>query len=279
MKNLITRILSGSVYVALIFTSIYLTKYSPALFLVVFGLFTVVGIWEISRLNKEQGAVSPLISLIDMIGGLAVFISFFIMYAGASSRSLWLLPILLYMVIRGIAQLYLPTVHAIHSLERSAMSICYVALPLALLNSICAMMSPMMLLAIFIFIWINDSGAFVVGCSIGKHRLFERISPKKSWEGFWGGMLFCIGMAFVFYYCTGTTFGMLELWQWIVLAVIVSAFATWGDLLESLIKRTAGVKDSSNLIPGHGGLLDRIDSLLMVAPASLIYIIILKLYC
>ena len=119
MKNLVTRILSGSVYVALIFTSIYLTKYSPALFLVVFGLFTVVGMWEILRLNKESGSHSPLLSLIDMLGGLAVFISFFIMYAGATSRSLWLLPILIYMVIRGIAQLYLPTVHAIHAKKRA----------------------------------------------------------------------------------------------------------------------------------------------------------------
>ncbi|MBQ3959163.1 MAG: phosphatidate cytidylyltransferase [Muribaculaceae bacterium] len=279
MKNLITRILSGSVYVALIFTGIYLTKYTPIPFLVVFSLFTLVGMWEITRLSNQADAQSPLISLIDMIGGLAVFLSFFIMYTGSESRSLWLLPILIYLVARGITQLYLPSVHAIHSLERSMMSIVYVALPLGLLNSICAMMSPMMLLAIFIFIWINDSGAYVVGCSIGKHRLFERISPKKSWEGFWGGMVFCIAMAFVFYYFTGSTFGTLNLWQWIVLAIIVSAFATWGDLLESLIKRTAGVKDSSNLIPGHGGLLDRIDSLLMVVPASLIFFIIIKLYC
>ena len=279
MKNLITRILSGIVYVALIFTGIYLTKYTPIPFLVVFSLFTLVGMWEITRLSNQADAQSPLISLIDMIGGLAVFLSFFIMYTGSESRSLWLLPILIYLVARGITQLYLPSVHAIHSLERSMMSIVYVALPLGLLNSICAMMSPMMLLAIFIFIWINDSGAYVVGCSIGKHRLFERISPKKSWEGFWGGMVFCIAMAFVFYYFTGSTFGTLNLWQWIVLAIIVSAFATWGDLLESLIKRTAGVKDSSNLIPGHGGLLDRIDSLLMVVPASLIFFIIIKLYC
>ena len=279
MKNLITRILSGSVYVALIFTGIYLTKYTPIPFLVVFSLFTLVGMWEITRLSNQADAQSPLISLIDMIGGLAVFLSFFIMYTGSESRSLWLFPILIYLVARGITQLYLPSVHAIHSLERSMMSIVYVALPLGLLNSICAMMSPMMLLAIFIFIWINDSGAYVVGCSIGKHRLFERISPKKSWEGFWGGMVFCIAMAFVFYYFTGSTFGTLNLWQWIVLAIIVSAFATWGDLLESLIKRTAGVKDSSNLIPGHGGLLDRIDSLLMVVPASLIFFIIIKLYC
>lgn len=279
MKNLITRILSGIVYVALIFTGIYLTKYTPIPFLVVFSLFTLVGMWEITRLSNQADAQSPLISLNDMIGGLAVFLSFFIMYTGSESRSLWLLPILIYLVARGITQLYLPSVHAIHSLERSMMSIVYVALPLGLLNSICAMMSPMMLLAIFIFIWINDSGAYVVGCSIGKHRLFERISPKKSWEGFWGGMVFCIAMAFVFYYFTGSTFGTLNLWQWIVLAIIVSAFATWGDLLESLIKRTAGVKDSSNLIPGHGGLLDRIDSLLMVVPASLIFFIIIKLYC
>ena len=126
-----------------------------------------------------------------------------------------------------------------------------------------------MLIALFMFvcIWLNDTGAYLVGCTIGKHRLFERISPKKSWEGFFGGMVFCIAAGAFAHLLIGGSQAI-----WIPFAIIVSVFATWGDLVESLIKRTAGVKDSGNIMPGHGGVLDRIDSLLFVAPAILAYL-------
>jgi phosphatidate cytidylyltransferase len=122
------------------------------------------------------------------------------------------------------------------------------------------------ILWMFALIWINDTGAYCVGSTLGKHRLCERLSPKKSWEGFWGGMLFCIIASLIYAYISKTP--MLAN---LILAVIVSAFATLGDLFESMLKRSAGVKDAGNIIPGHGGVLDRIDSLLFVAPAVAIF--------
>ena len=155
----------------------------------------------------------------------------------------------------------------------------WIAIPLCILFFLWIPKQPVLVLAFLILIWMSDTAAYVFGSLFGKHKLAPNISPGKTWEGFLCSCVFTVGLAVGLSYIPYFQQSGLQLWQWIVLAVIVSAFATWGDLLESLIKRTAGVKDSSNLIPGHGGLLDRIDSLLLVAPASLIYFIILKLYC
>ena len=111
-----------------------------------------------------------------------------------------------------------------------------------------------------------------MGVLLGRHRLFERISPKKSWEGVIGGVALSVAGAFVSYYWFNELFQVPDLMVWVGLSIVVAVFATFGDLVESLIKRTVGVKDSGNIMPGHGGILDRIDSLLLVAPAVLIYL-------
>ncbi len=129
------------------------------------------------------------------------------------------------------------------------------------------------LLAMFILIWLSDTGAFCVGSLMGRHKLFKRISPKKSWEGFFGGLLFCLAASAFFYFYGNGVFGYLNLWQLLGMGAVVCVFGTWGDLVESLIKRSLGVKDSGSLLPGHGGILDRIDSLLLVTPALLLYLV------
>lgn len=279
MNDFYKRIISGSLYVIFIVAAIYTIPQSPVPFLLVFGTFTAIGLWEINHMSVEGDVKSPLLSLVDMIGGVGVFFAFFLMYVGSESRSIWLLPILLYFVIRITLQLYTPAINALHSVQRSFMGVAYVAFPLGMMNSICAVSHPMMLLAVFILLWVNDSGAYVVGSMLGRHKLFERISPHKSWEGFWGGLLASVIVALALgHYFNHLFQGPAMLWAWGILAVVVSLFGTLGDLAESLLKRTVGVKDSSNLIPGHGGILDRIDSFLMACPAALAYFIILKLY-
>ena len=158
----------------------------------------------------------------------------------------------------------------------------YVALPFALLNVLAFQNSPetssvtynpILPLSIFVFIWLSDTGAYCVGSLIGKHRLFERISPKKSWEGSIGGAGFSIASSFVFAHF----FPFISMWQWAGLAVVVVIFGTWGDLTESLMKRQLGIKDSGNILPGHGGMLDRFDSALMAIPAAVFYLYILSM--
>ena len=143
-----------------------------------------------------------------------------------------------------------------------------------MLNGIMSITAPRLLLGMFIFIWLYDTGAFCVGMLLGKHRLFERISPKKSWEGVIGGVAACVIGAYVTHHWFNEFFQVPDLAIWIGLSVVVAVFATFGDLVESLIKRTVGVKDSGNILPGHGGILDRIDSLLLVAPAVFIYLLL-----
>ena len=249
------------------------------MFIGLFALFIVLGTVELHHLvdNKASVIANKRTAIaLDCIGGLALFTTFWGLNFNPSGSvtQVAIAAYLLYFALRMILQLYMKSDNALQSLADSALTQVYVALPLSLLN---ILYDEGVLLAIFILIWLNDTGAFCVGSMLGKHRLFERISPKKSWEGFWGGMAFCIIAGVVFYFCGGT-FGNLKLAEWIMLGICVSAFSTWGDLAESLLKRTLKVKDSGHLIPGHGGILDRIDSLLLVSPTSVIYFILIELF-
>lgn len=228
---------------------------------------------EIYSMTRNEENESWLVILIDWLGGIGMFTSIYLMCTGDPSiHGLALTPIAAYIVARCIIQLYRPKQHAMHSLERSLFSLTYIALPIAMLNSIIEMSSARTLLAIFCFIWINDTGAFLAGVTLGRHKMFPRISPKKSWEGLIGGIVLCIVAAFASHYWCNDFFMAPQIGTWIGLSIVVSLAATFGDLTESLLKRTMGVKDSGKLIPGHGGILDRIDSLLLVAPATLIYL-------
>ena len=184
------------------------------------------------------------------------------------------LALLLYLI---ITELYLKKKNPIGNWAFSMLSQLYVALPFALLNVLAfqynpaessVTYNPILPLSIFVFIWLSDTGAYCVGSLIGKHRLFERISPKKSWEGSIGGGIVAIGSSFILAHY----FPFMSMWQWAGLALVVVVFGTWGDLTESLLKRQLHVKDSGTILPGHGGMLDRFDSSLMAIPAAVVYL-------
>ncbi len=181
-------------------------------------------------------------------------------------------------ILRLVAQLYIHSSNSVADMSTSMFGFMYIAMPLTLLSMLFSLYGAPAVLAMFIMIWLNDTGAFCVGSLIGRRRLFERISPKKSWEGFWGGMVLCVASSFLIKYCFGPFSTGMGIWQLCGMGVVVSVFSTWGDLVESLIKRTIGVKDSGKLLPGHGGILDRIDSLLITAPAVFIYLGVMLLF-
>ncbi len=277
MINLIQRVFSGIIYIALIVAAILLLDNSPVMYLLVFSLLIVVGISELISMARDGDSQSWLVNVIDMLGGVGVFVAFYLHYEGATSqsRAMWLLPIAAYLLLRCIVQLYRPKQNALHSMERSFLALGYVALPVSMLNGIMSITAPRLLLGMFIFIWLYDTGAYCFGMLLGRHRLFERISPKKSWEGVIGGVAACVAGAYASFYWFDEFFQVPELATWVGLSVVVAVFATFGDLVESLVKRSVGVKDSGSIIPGHGGVLDRIDSLLLVAPAVLIYLLLI----
>ncbi|NGF55423.1 phosphatidate cytidylyltransferase [Parapedobacter sp. SGR-10] len=130
--------------------------------------------------------------------------------------------------------------------------------------------NPYIPLGFLIILWSNDTGAYLAGKSFGKHKLFERISPNKTWEGFIGGVLLALLIAINL----AQYFGSLSKWQWACIALIIGVFGTLGDLVESMLKRSLGVKDSGRLLPGHGGLMDRFDGLLLAAPLVFVYLLV-----
>ncbi|MDE6249133.1 MAG: phosphatidate cytidylyltransferase [Paramuribaculum sp.] len=285
LTGLIKRSATGIVYVACIVCS--LIFFNGWAFMSLCMLFCGLAIIELQHLlpmhvSKGRGLLRGL----DLAAGLlcvalppinllvAIFAGEWNLMLGGGIALMCLL--LLY-IARFVAQLYVHSSNSVTDMAGSMFGFMYIAVPLTLLSMLYSLYGSPLVLAMFIMIWLNDTGAFCVGSLIGRRRLFERISPKKSWEGFWGGMLFCVASAFLIKYCFGDYSTGMGIWQLCGMGVVVSVFSTWGDLVESLIKRTIGVKDSGTLLPGHGGILDRIDSLLITAPAVFIYTGILLL--
>jgi phosphatidate cytidylyltransferase len=213
--------------------------------------------------------------LMVMLGGSYLFLAFMLVCNGTAGLRIFI-PYFLWIIYLFVSELYLKKEDPVLNWAYALLSQFYVALPYALLNVLAfshyhdngADYNPMIPLSVFIFIWLNDTGAYCVGSLIGKHRLFERISRKKSWEGSIGGGVWVVSFSFVFAHF----FPIFSLAKWIGLALTVVVFGTWGDLIESLLKRRLGVKDSGCILPGHGGMLDRFDSALLAIPATVIYL-------
>ena len=271
MKEFIIRSLTGIVYVVLVVLGIVVNAYT---FLTLFSIVILLCLWEFYGLINERKRAH--INLwYNCFGGFLLFVSTYLYAAGIFSHTIFF-AYLLYLVILFIVELYEKQQDPIHHLAYVFLGQCYIALPLSLLNFIvfpvaeagAANYYPLFLLALFIFIWVSDTNAYLVGVLWGKHRLFERISPHKSWEGFFGGLSLAVFSSFIFAYLEPT----IPWYHWVGLSVVVVVFGTWGDLFESLIKRTLEVKDSGTTLPGHGGFLDRLDSLLLAVYAMLFYL-------
>ena len=196
-------------------------------------------------------------------------------------------PYLITVVYLFISELYQRTEDAINDWAYTMLSQMYVALPFACINMLAFRYDAgetkyglLLPLSIFVFLWCNDTGAYLCGSLLGKHKLFPRISPGKSWEGSVGGGILVMAVAVLVWYLT-EQYGMNDLQmsavEWAGLGLTVVVFGTWGDLIESLFKRTLGIKDSGNILPGHGGMLDRFDSSLLAIPAAVVYLYTLTL--
>ncbi len=270
MKNLLLRSLSGLIFVLIVAGGIL---YGPFTFLLVFGLVISLSLWEFYSL-VEDGISISIRKPLSCLAGIYLFAAAFA-YSSKLIGFVVFAPYLFYFIYSFISELYLKEENPINNWAYSFFGQIYIALSITTLNfiafrddgQILATYSPILIIALFAFIWINDTGAYLVGMTFGKRRLFERISPKKSWEGFFGGMIFAVASSFLFAYYVPE----ISRLHWICLSLITVIFATWGDLTESLIKRTLGVKDSGSMIPGHGGILDRFDSVFLAAPAVFLF--------
>ena len=267
LPNIVVRILAGAVFVALLIGGMIINEIT---YLVLFCLITGLALNEFYGLIQKS-ARAGLPKILGIASGIVLVCSFFLHFFLCFSLGFYVY-ILLFLVI-FINELYRKRENPLKSLAYIVLGQIYIALPFSLAAYLIFWEAPgiysyTLLLAVFVFIWVNDSFAYLTGLTFGKHRLFERISPKKSWEGFIGGAVFATASSYLFYHFAG----ILPLPVWIGFALVVVAFGTWGDLVESLMKRTLGVKDSGNTIPGHGGLLDRFDSTILAIPAIVVYL-------
>ena len=282
MKNFIVRTFTGIIFVAAIVASFL----RPEAMVLLFSIVTGLTIWEFTGLVNEREDVT-VNRFICTVAGIYFFFSMTYFCSdlyGGSAKSVVFIPYLITIIYLLVAELYLKQADPIQDWAFTMFSQLYIALPFSLLNVLAftatnnglVAFNTLLPLSVFVFLWVNDSGAYCVGSLLGRHKLFPRISPGKSWEGSVGGAVFVLAAAYaISYYLDGS---MLTTPQWLGLGLVVVVFGTWGDLVESLFKRTLGIKDSGNILPGHGGMLDRFDSSLLAIPAAVVYLYTLSLF-
>ena len=282
MKNLIVRTITGIIFVAAVVASFM----RPEAMVLLFSIITGLTVWEFTGLVNERPDVT-VNRFITTVAGVYFFyaMTYFCsdIYAGVA-KSVVFIPYLVTIIYLLIAELYLRQKDPIQNWAYTMLSQMYIALPFSLLNVLAfnatsqgmVAFNTLLPLSIFVFLWINDSGAYCVGSLLGRHKLFPRISPGKSWEGSIGGAVFVLASAWAISEFLDQQ--MLNTIEWLGLGLTVVVFGTWGDLVESLFKRTLGIKDSGNILPGHGGMLDRFDSSLLAIPAAVVYLYTLSLF-
>mgnify|MGYP001821366983 CR=1 FL=1 len=269
------RVITAIIFGIVVLGSVWLGSVTFSILLLVMA---IIGLKEFAQLaSRLKGVIVSSVPL--MITGGGIFLLVVLVFHNLISGSVWEFLMLVPFILLIIG-LYIRSGHALVNSAIILLALVYVIIPLiAWLGS--AMMfhddgsgefSSAFVFAYLAILWSNDSGAYLAGRSLGKHKLFERISPKKTWEGFIGGLLLAGATGFV----TSLFVDDLSITQWVALAVIISITATLGDLVESQFKRNAGVKDSGSLMPGHGGVLDRFDGLFVSAPFVYVFLLLLK---
>jgi phosphatidate cytidylyltransferase len=254
MTTTVTRALSGAVYVLLLVGA---TLYSPYSFLLLFGFLLLFSVGEFCKLVSLNPIIPLLIATIGYV--------LFNLDNTVKTNEILLLIAALLVSIRALLFLFEKKNRHLDTQAKYVFLIGYLIVPMIIFTKIPFISNsyhPEIIIAILALIWTNDTFAYLVGITLGKNKLFERISPKKTIEGFAGGLIFAmiVGVLLAKFYLNESMV------RWIVIALLVTTFGTLGDLIESKFKRIAGVKDSGNIMPGHGGFLDRLDSIIFVAP-------------
>lgn len=274
MNNFITRTLSAIVYAGVVIASILVQPASFGDHMLLFGIvFMIVSTLAVREFHCLVGGSDVKIQSYAMMANALLFCALYFFFYGDLVWRPLLFAYVAMLLLTMIVHLFHEKVNAVASWGNLCAGQLMIALPFALMSGI-ALYNKWLLFALFILLWINDSGAYIVGSLMakrkgGNHKMFPRVSPAKSWEGLIGGFVFDLIAGYVFYLVGWTTnIGLTAypLLDSLLFALAVGVFGTLGDLMESLMKRTIGVKDSGKFMPGHGGVLDRFDSLLLAVP-------------
>lgn len=267
MNNFTSRLLTGIVFISVLIGSVY---FGPVSFGVLFFTITFLALFEFYSLLKNAGYNIQLVP--GIIVGLILYLSFFLYFIGLSGSSILIFNIPLIFSIFFI-EVFRNKKDPLINIALTFLGILFIALPCTLLNFVVfpkMVYDPLILLGILVILWANDTFAYLFGWGFGRNKLFERISPKKTWEGAIGGGI----MSLVFAWITSWIIPGNPLQDWLSFSLIIIFAGNLGDLAESLFKRSLNVKDSGSLLPGHGGILDRFDSLLLSSPFIAFYLLV-----
>jgi len=273
MNITIKRGITGIFIIAFILFPILAVPKYFYVFTSVFGLITFFTLHEFFNLIIKQKVALPSLWLASATGTLMFLISSFIVFSGISPIYYSIVILMLFIII--VSELYLKKEKPFDNIAYTLLGLFWIALPFSALNflfieSLYSGQRHILTMAIFVFVWVNDTGAYLIGISFGKRKLFERISPKKSWEGTFGGLFFSLFTAYIVsLFWTG--FSMID---WMIFGLLTAIAGIYGDLTESLFKRKINIKDSGSIMPGHGGFLDRFDCVFFAAPLILIFVIL-----
>lgn len=281
MNETLKRSISGAIYIILLLASIL---FSTESFFILFGIFLLLAVVEFCHLIQLNKIISLLIAIIIYLFFYEINLKQDNLFSDevAHYATLSALLVTLLVSIKGILFLFDTKEVKTNTLSKYVYLIGYIVLPFVFITKIPfgeKGYNPKIIISIFILIWTNDTFAFIVGKSIGKRKLFERVSPKKTIEGFIGGIVFAVLASYIisrYYFDPKESYFKKSVVIWMTIALIVSVFGTIGDLIESKFKRAAGVKDSGAIMPGHGGILDRLDSVIFVAPIIFLFYQILS---
>lgn len=264
-ENLRLRVIYGLTGAVVLVSSVCINEW---LYFGVFGLICLFANLEFYGLLREDKKKPN--AVFGTVIGLIIYSLVFVIEKGILTDSYYLIlfPLCSFVF---IYELYNNKKKPFNNVAFTLLGILYVSIPFSVLH-LAALSAGgyryQIVLGCLLLLWGSDTGAYFVGKFMGKHKLFERVSPKKTWEGSVGGGILSLTTAYVFYLFVGT----LPLWQWICLSLIIVVIGNYGDLVESSFKRSLEIKDSGSAIPGHGGFLDRFDGLLLAAPFVAVFL-------
>ncbi len=274
MKGLLRRLSSAVIFVIVMLGGVYGGRYS---FIFLFSVIACICLWEFYNLvlarHKRRDLTRVLLGLfMGLLPNVLVVIYHLVMFREDGFIAIAAILFFPFIFLAFIYELYSGAERPFQNIAYMITGMVYIGIPFALLHFIAfdqGSFRTNTVLGLLLLTWVNDTGAYLVGSRLGKHPLFPRISPKKTWEGTLGGAAITLGIACLI----SLLLGDLLLWQWIVLALIVILFGGIGDLVESMLKRSARVKDSGSILPGHGGLLDRFDAFIFLLPYATAFIL------